>query len=57
MIEARGLSKRYGDKVAVDYLSCTVRPGQYGRPASAGASPVSRNPPYSSRVTTRLVRL
>src|SRR6476469_6654915 len=27
MIEARGLSKRYGDKVAVDGLSFTVRPG------------------------------
>jgi len=28
MIEARGLSKRYGDKVAVDGLSFTVRPGR-----------------------------
>ena len=27
MIEARGLSKRYGDKAAVDSLSFTVRPG------------------------------
>src|ERR1700710_96188 len=27
MIEARGLSKKYGDKVAVDGLSFTVRPG------------------------------
>jgi ABC-2 type transport system ATP-binding protein len=27
MIEARGLSKRYGDKLAVDNLSFTVRPG------------------------------
>src|SRR3954462_9588674 len=27
MIEARGLTKRYGDKVAVDGLSFTVRPG------------------------------
>jgi ABC-type uncharacterized transport system ATPase subunit len=27
MIEARGLSKRYGDKVAVDDLSFTVRSG------------------------------
>jgi ABC-2 type transport system ATP-binding protein len=27
MIEARGLSKRYGRKVAVDDLSFTVRPG------------------------------
>ena len=27
MIEARGLSKRYGDKAAVDGLSFTVRPG------------------------------
>ncbi len=28
MIEARGLSKRYGDKAAVDHLSFTVRPGR-----------------------------
>ena len=28
MIEARGLSKRYGDKVAVDDLTFTVRPGR-----------------------------
>src|ERR1700729_3491976 len=28
MIEARGLSKRYGDKVALDDLSFTVRPGR-----------------------------
>ncbi len=28
MIEARGLTKRYGDKVAVDDLSFTVRPGR-----------------------------
>ncbi|MCU1488779.1 MAG: transporter related protein [Acidimicrobiaceae bacterium] len=27
MIEARGLTKRYGDKVAVEQLSFTVRPG------------------------------
>ena len=27
MIEARGLSKRYGDKLAVNDLSFTVRPG------------------------------
>ena len=27
MIEARGLTKRYGDKVAVDNLSFTVQPG------------------------------
>src|SRR6058998_2340087 len=27
MIEARGLTKKYGDKVAVDGLSFTVRPG------------------------------
>jgi ABC-2 type transport system ATP-binding protein len=27
MIEARGLSKRYGDKAAVDHLSFTVRSG------------------------------
>jgi ABC-type multidrug transport system ATPase subunit len=28
MIEARGLSKRYGDKLGVDDLSFTVRPGR-----------------------------
>ena len=28
MIEARGLSKRYGDKAAVDHLSFMVRPGR-----------------------------
>lgn len=28
MIEARGLTKHYGDKVAVDGLSFTVRPGR-----------------------------
>ncbi len=28
MIEARGLSKRYGDKVAVEDLTFTVRPGR-----------------------------
>ena len=27
MIEARGLTKRYGGKVAVDELTFTVRPG------------------------------
>jgi ABC-type Na+ transport system ATPase subunit NatA len=28
MIEALGLTKRYGERVAVDRLSFTVRPGQ-----------------------------
>jgi ABC-2 type transport system ATP-binding protein len=28
MIEARGLTKRYGDKLAVDDLTFTVRPGR-----------------------------
>ena len=27
MIEAHGLTKRYGDKLAVDDLTFTVRPG------------------------------
>jgi ABC-2 type transport system ATP-binding protein len=27
LIEARNLTKRYGDKLAVDQLSVTVRPG------------------------------
>jgi ABC-2 type transport system ATP-binding protein len=28
MIEVRDLSKRYGDKVAVDHLTFTVKPGR-----------------------------
>ena len=28
MIEARGLTKRYGDKLAVDQLTFTVEPGK-----------------------------
>ena len=28
MIEARGLTKRFGDKLAVDQLSFTVEPGR-----------------------------
>ena len=28
MIEARGLTKRYGDKLAVDQLTFTVEPGR-----------------------------
>ena len=28
MIEARGLTKRYGDKLSVDQLSFTVEPGR-----------------------------
>jgi ABC-type uncharacterized transport system ATPase subunit len=27
MIEIRGLSKRYGDRIAVDDVSFTIRPG------------------------------
>lgn len=45
MIEARGLSKRYGQKVAVDDLSFTIRPGQvtgFLGPNGAGKSTTMR---------------
>jgi ABC-2 type transport system ATP-binding protein len=45
MIEARGLTKRYGDKVAVDDLSFTVEPGRvtgFLGPNGAGKSTTMR---------------
>ena len=45
MIEARGLSKRYGDKLAVDDLSFTVQPGMvtgFLGPNGAGKSTTMR---------------
>lgn len=45
MIEISGLTKRYGDKVAVDDLSFTVRPGQvtgFLGPNGAGKSTTMR---------------
>ncbi len=45
MIEARGLSKRYGDKVAVDALTFTVQPGKvtgFLGPNGAGKSTTMR---------------
>src|SRR5277367_6861 len=45
MIEARGLSRRYGDKLAVDGLSFTVRPGRvtgFLGPNGAGKSTTMR---------------
>ena len=45
MIEASGLTKRYGDKLAVDQLSFTVRPGQvtgFLGPNGAGKSTTMR---------------
>ncbi|GAA2000650.1 ABC transporter ATP-binding protein [Catenulispora subtropica] len=45
MIEARGLTKRYGDKLAVDHLSFTVKPGQvtgFLGPNGAGKSTTMR---------------
>src|SRR5438046_2317892 len=59
MIEARGLTKRYGDKVAVDGLSFTVRPGivtGFLGPNGAGKSTTMRmimglDRPTSGRVT------
>ncbi|GIH19934.1 ABC transporter ATP-binding protein [Rugosimonospora africana] len=59
MIEAVGLSKRYGDRVAVDQLSFTVRPGQvtgFLGPNGAGKSTTMRmilglDTPTGGRVT------
>jgi ABC-2 type transport system ATP-binding protein len=45
MIEARGLSKRYGEKLAVDQLTFTVRPGKvtgFLGPNGAGKSTTMR---------------
>jgi ABC-2 type transport system ATP-binding protein len=45
MIEAVGLTKRYGDKLAVDHLSFTVKPGQvtgFLGPNGAGKSTTMR---------------
>jgi len=45
MIEARDLTKRYGDKLAVDHLSFTVEPGTvtgFLRPNGAGKSTTMR---------------
>jgi ABC-2 type transport system ATP-binding protein len=45
MIEAQGLTKRYGDKLAVDDLSFTVRPGRvtgFLGPNGAGKSTTTR---------------
>ena len=45
MIEARGLSKRYGDKTVVDHLSFTVKPGEvtgFLGPNGAGKSTTMR---------------
>ena len=41
MIEARGLTKRYGDKLAVDDLTFTVRPGRGHRVPRARTAPAS----------------
>ena len=45
MIEVRDLSKRYGDKLAVDHLTFTVRPGMvtgFLGPNGAGKSTTMR---------------
>jgi ABC-2 type transport system ATP-binding protein len=45
MIEAHGLTKRYGDKLAVDGLTFTVRPGMvtgFLGPNGAGKSTTMR---------------
>ena len=59
MIEAVGLTKRYGDRLAVDQLSFTVRPGQvtgFLGPNGAGKSTTMRmilglDAPSAGRVT------
>ena len=59
MIEARGLTKRYGDKVAVDNISFTVEPGTvtgFLGPNGAGKSTTMRmimglDKPTSGKVT------
>ncbi|GAA2603715.1 hypothetical protein GCM10010399_38340 [Dactylosporangium fulvum] len=59
MIEAVGLTKRYGERIAVDKLSFTVRPGQvtgFLGPNGAGKSTTMRmilglDAPTSGRVT------
>jgi ABC-2 type transport system ATP-binding protein len=59
MIEASGLSKRYGDRLAVDQLSFTVKPGQvtgFLGPNGAGKSTTMRmilalDAPTAGRVT------
>ena len=48
MIEARDLTKRYGDKTAVDHLSFTVAPGKvtgFLGPNGAGKSTTMRLDP------------
>src|SRR5579875_2780803 len=55
MIEARGLTKHYGDKVAVDGLSFTVRPGVvtgFLGPNGAGKSTTMRMIAGLDRTTT-----
>src|SRR5580693_3057487 len=59
MIEARDLTKRYGDKLAVDHLSFTVEPGRvtgFLGPNGAGKSTTMRlilglDRPHSGRAT------
>src|ERR1700709_383395 len=59
MIEARNITKRYGEKVAVDDLSFTVRPGivtGFLGPNGAGKPTATRliirlDPPTQGRVT------
>jgi ABC-2 type transport system ATP-binding protein len=61
MIEAAGLTKRYGERVAVDHLSFTVRPGQvtgFLGPNGAGKSTTMRmilglDAPTAGRVTVK----
>src|SRR5258708_34726139 len=58
MIEARGLTKKYGDTVAVDKLSFTVEPGRstgFLGPNGAGKTTTMRLSPGLDRSTTSTV--
>ncbi|WP_255952002.1 ABC transporter ATP-binding protein [Streptomyces odontomachi] len=60
MIELAGLTKRYGDKVAVDHLTFTVRPGTvtgFLGPNGAGKSTTMRLLLGLDRPTTGAVRI
>uniref|UniRef100_UPI0012F6D1F0 ATP-binding cassette domain-containing protein n=1 Tax=Actinoalloteichus spitiensis TaxID=252394 RepID=UPI0012F6D1F0 len=60
MIEARGLTRRYGNKVAVDDLSFSVRPGRvtgFLGPNGAGKSTTMRMILGLDRPTSGTVRI
>ncbi len=53
MIEARGLTKRYGDKVAVDDLTFTVEPGRVTGSSARTVPGWQLDTKYPYRVKTR----